>query len=239
MNREYHRWHSPALGRTMELLVFGHAGARVLVFPTSMGRFFEWEDRGMIAEVADWIGFGWFQFFCVDSVDAESWYDRGKHPAQAARRHEQYDEYLRAEVLPFTAHRNPHPFLIAAGASFGAYHAVNFAFRHPDAVQRVLAMAGLYDIKRLTHGYSDDAVYFNDPSHYLIHEQDPARLDALRRIDVILAVGSGDPNRADNEHLSNALWSKHIWHAFRMWDGWCHDWPWWRRMLRRYLGGND
>jgi esterase/lipase superfamily enzyme len=43
MNREFHRWHSPALGRDMDLLVFGHAGARAIVFPTSMGRFFEWK----------------------------------------------------------------------------------------------------------------------------------------------------------------------------------------------------
>ena len=239
MNREHHQWHSPALGRNMELLVFGHGGARVLVFPTSMGRFFEWEDRGMIGEVADWIEHGWFQFFCVDSVDEESWYHRRKHPAHAAIRHQQYDHYLRAELLPFTAHRNPHPFLIATGASFGAYHAVNFALRHPHLVQRVLAMAGLYDIKRLTHGYSDDNVYYNDPSHFLIHEHEPARLEAMRRIDLILAIGRDDPNRPDNEHLSTVLWSKNIWHALRMWDGWCHDWPWWRSMLRIYLQGHD
>ncbi len=36
MNREYLRWFSPSLQRDMEMLVFGHAGARVLVFPTSM-----------------------------------------------------------------------------------------------------------------------------------------------------------------------------------------------------------
>ncbi len=48
MNREFHRWHSPSLDRTMELLVFGHGGARVLVFPTSRGRFYEFEDRGMV-----------------------------------------------------------------------------------------------------------------------------------------------------------------------------------------------
>ncbi|MBC8077315.1 MAG: esterase, partial [Chloroflexales bacterium] len=39
MHRSYHAWHSPALGRTMELLVFGHGGTPVLVFPTSRGRF--------------------------------------------------------------------------------------------------------------------------------------------------------------------------------------------------------
>ncbi|PJF27694.1 MAG: esterase, partial [Phototrophicales bacterium] len=33
MHREYHRWHSPSLDRSMELLIFGHAGARVIIFP--------------------------------------------------------------------------------------------------------------------------------------------------------------------------------------------------------------
>jgi len=37
----------------MELLVFGHGGTKVLVFPTSMGRFFEYEDNRMVAAVAD------------------------------------------------------------------------------------------------------------------------------------------------------------------------------------------
>jgi len=53
MHREHRRWRSPSLGRDMDMLIFGHAGARVLVFPTSMGRFFEWEDRGMIAALGE------------------------------------------------------------------------------------------------------------------------------------------------------------------------------------------
>ena len=39
MNREYHQWWSERLRRNMELLVFGHAGAKVLVFPSRLGRF--------------------------------------------------------------------------------------------------------------------------------------------------------------------------------------------------------
>ncbi len=46
MNREYHKWYSNALRRDMELLVFGHSGVPLLVFPTSMGRFFDYESRG-------------------------------------------------------------------------------------------------------------------------------------------------------------------------------------------------
>ncbi len=34
----------------MEMVVIGNAGARALVFPTSKGRFFEWEDRGMFGQ---------------------------------------------------------------------------------------------------------------------------------------------------------------------------------------------
>ncbi len=51
MNREYHCWDSKALGRSMEMLLFGHAGIPVLVFPTSRGRFYEFEDHGMVHAV--------------------------------------------------------------------------------------------------------------------------------------------------------------------------------------------
>ncbi|MBP6471986.1 MAG: esterase, partial [Chloroflexi bacterium] len=80
MNREYHRWYSPSLERDMEMLIFGHAGARVLVFPTSMGRFYEWEDRDMMGALRDQLDNGSIHMYCVDSVDEESWYAKWKHP---------------------------------------------------------------------------------------------------------------------------------------------------------------
>ena len=85
MNREYHKWFSNRLGREMELLVFGRAGEPVLVFPTSGGRFYDFEDRGMIAAVTDKIDAGQLQVFCVDSVDLESWYNRQIPPRDAFR----------------------------------------------------------------------------------------------------------------------------------------------------------
>ncbi len=223
----------------MELLVFGHAGARVLVFPTSMGRFFQWEDTGMIDALGDQLEQGNIQLFCVDSVDAESWYAKWRSPAERAWRQTQYDNYLLNEVLPFTKQHNSNPFLIAAGASFGAYHAVNFAFRYPQLVDRVIGLSGYYDIKHFTDGYSDDNVYFNNPCDFIQNEHDPAQLDALRHIDIILAIGRDDPSCANNEYLSSILWSKDIWHALRIWDGWAHDWPWWKQMIRMYIGGHD
>ena len=61
MHREYHRWHSPRLGRVMELLVFGHAGAKVLVFPTRDGRFYEYENLRIVQRLAPKINAGQLQ----------------------------------------------------------------------------------------------------------------------------------------------------------------------------------
>jgi esterase/lipase superfamily enzyme len=239
MQRQYHRWFSPSLGRDMELLVFGHAGARVLAFPPSKHPFYDWENRGLVAALGWHLEAGQVQLFCVDQVDAEAWYAWGLHPAQRALRCAQYDRYLTEEVEPFTRRINANPYLICAGPSFGGYHAVNFALRHPRLVARVLGMSGIYDITRFTDGYHDENVYFNNPVEYIANEQDPGRLADLRRLDIILAVGRDDPLLGCNQRLSGLLWQKGVWHALRIWDGFAHDWPVWAHMLPRYLGGHD
>ena len=48
MKTEYYREYSPNLGRDMEYKVYGHAGRPMLVFPCQDGRFFDFEDRGMV-----------------------------------------------------------------------------------------------------------------------------------------------------------------------------------------------
>src|SRR5271170_6567863 len=65
MNREYHKWYSPRLGRDMELLVFGHTGLPVIVFPTSGGRYYEFEDRGMVGALGGKIDAGQLQLYCA------------------------------------------------------------------------------------------------------------------------------------------------------------------------------
>lgn len=225
--------------RDMELLVFGHAGARALVFPTSMGRFTDWESRGLVAALQPQIVNGQLQLFCVDSVDSESWYATHKHPSERVRRHEQYDQYLVKEIIPLSQQINPNPFLISTGASFGGYHAVSFGLRHPDLTGRILAMSGLCDIKRFADGYYDDSVYFHNPVDFVANEHDAGRLEQLRRLDIILAVGKDDRLYESNVQLSNTLWGKGIWNALRVWDGFAHDWPYWERMLHLYMSGHD
>jgi esterase/lipase superfamily enzyme len=239
MLREFHRWYSPRLGRDMELLVFGHAGARVIVFPTSMGRFYEWEDRGMIAALGHHIANGWLQLYCVDSVDEESWYARWKSMGDRAWRHAQYDAYVHDEVLPLTRAKNPNPFCVTVGASFGAYHALSFALRHPWEVGRAIGLSGMYDIREQTDGYSDANVYAHNPADFVLHERNPEWLAAVKRMDIILAIGQDDPMKGNNDYFSGRLWSRGIWHGMRVWDGWAHDWPWWRKMIVQYVGGSD
>ncbi|MCP4362975.1 MAG: esterase, partial [Chloroflexi bacterium] len=140
---------------------------------------------------------------------------------------------------PLSRQKNDNPFLITTGASFGAYHAVNFALRQPHLVGRTIGMSGIYDISRWTDGYSGEEVYANNPCWFIPQEHDGERLDALRRMDIILAVGRDDTLRDNNELLSRQLWEKDIGNALRIWDGWSHDWPYWLQMIQMYIGGHD
>ncbi len=239
MHRVYHRWDSPSLGRPMELLVHGHAGAPVIVFPTSRGRFFEYEDRGMVDNLAHQIQQGWVQLICLDSVDAESWYNYEAHPRQRLQRHDQYERYVIDEVLPFVRSQNSNPFTIAHGCSFGASHAVMFALRHPTHFRRVLACSGLHDLRRFLGGYEDDESYLHTPTQFIAGSQPGEITEQIKRVEIILACGRDDPAAWSNSVLSDALWSKGVWHALRWWDGWAHDWPYWQQMTNLYLSGAD
>lgn len=223
----------------MELEIWGHAGAKVLVFPTSQGRYFEFSDRGMIDVMAENINRGYVQVYCVDSVDAESWYAYHKPPAARFHRQAQYDSYLVNEVLPLSQQKNSNPYLITLGCSFGGYHALNFGLKHPNLVKRILSLSGLCDISSFADGQHTSDLYFNNPMQFVANEHDGYRLAAMRQQDIILAVGRDDRLCASNQKMSSLLWSKGIGNALRLWDGWSHDWQYWDKMIRLYLAGHD
>ncbi len=236
MKREYHKWFSPSLGRDMELLVFGHAGLPVLVFPTSCGRFFEFEDRDMVGALHGQIEAGHLQLFCVDSVDAESWYNRGVGPRWRIARHMQYEQYCMSEVLPLIRSLNHNHSLAAIGCSFGGYHAANIALRHPDVFTAFLSMGGAFDVSSFLHGYYDDDCYYNLPTHFLPGMNDSWFLDRYRHNTYVLATGEHDFCWSQNETLAGILRAKGIPCRLDVWgSGAGHDWPWWRQMLQTYL----
>lgn len=242
MRREYFAWWSQRLQRSMELLVFGHAGARVLVFPTRGGRFYDYENWGLAASLRGSIEAGNLQLYCVDSVDRESLYAFHRTPWDRITRHTQYEAYILDEVVPLSARLNPSPTLIAHGCSLGAYHAVNLAFRHPDRFQKVVALSGRYDLtapvghyRDLFDGYYNETIYFNTPCHFVPHLAEPRLLVALQRMEITLVVGEQDVFLSNNQRLSHVLWDKGVHHGLHLWAGEAHSAAAWRQMLHHYL----
>ena len=231
MQRDYIKEYSPSLGREMELLHFGHGGRPLLVFPTSMGRFYQWEDFGLVGAISDFIEAGAVQLVCVDSVDGESWYAKDRPPADRVRRHLQYEAYILNEILP----RLPGT-AIACGTSFGALHAVLLAARHPSRVAGFIALSGAYDTAKFLNGYHDDNSYFTNLMAFLPGLNDEAYLGPLRgQHPKVIATGADDPNVEDSKRLGALLRQQGVDVGLDIWPGWAHDWPYWKEMMRRYL----
>jgi esterase/lipase superfamily enzyme len=235
MNREYHVWFSSKLNRPMEFLWFGHSGRPLLIFPTSGGRFHEAEDFGLIDSLRDKIDAGELQVVCVDSIDRESWMAYWAHPSGRAVRHAQFDSYLTDELVPYIEWRTWRRDLIVHGASFGAYHAANFAAKHPERVGRAVCFSGLYDIHRFVHGYWDDTSYYNCPTAF-IPNMSGHSLHQLSQVGWVIATGEHDSLVQENRDFAGMLSSKGIPVHLEIWPGqFGHDWPWWREHLRRFV----
>jgi esterase/lipase superfamily enzyme len=236
VQREYHVWDSPTLGRPMELLRFGHDGRPMIWFPTSQGRFYQNEDFGLVGAVADRVDDGAIQVICVDSIDSESLYDTSKHPSDRLRRHDEYDRYLAAEVMPFIRERAGSDTRVATlGASFGAYHAVNFGFRHLDLVDKVVGFSGRYGIHSFLDGYWDDLAYAHCPTAYVpdLSVEETARLS---QVDICIVTGEEDNILEGTTEFLEILNRKGIRHRGDVWDApYGHDWPWWHEQIRSYV----
>lgn len=196
-----------------------------------MGRYYESKDFGLVQSASWFIQEGLVQLFCVDSIDKHSWYNRSVHPAHKVRNHMLYDKMLADELVPRIRWNTPVGKVAVAGASFGGYHAANFAFRHPDLVSHMFSMSGAFSIKSFMDGHYDDNVYFNSPTDFLPGLQHPD----LWKMDIVLGTSEWDICLEANLEMARILRSKHVPHWFDV-RGWKeHDWPLWREMFPHYL----
>lgn len=242
MKRDYHKWWSPHLGRDMELLVFGHGGAKVLVFPTRKRRFYEYENMGMIEVLRPRLERGELELFCIDSIDTESLYAVHLAPSKRLERHLAFESYVLHEVVPFMRGHTPAADLAAHGCSLGAFHAVNIVLRHPHLFRRAIAFSGRYDLTlRVDHfddlfdGYRDEKVLENTPTRCLpIINSERMRLH-WSRLQIQLAVGDSDPFLPNTEELDRALSEYGIPHRVWHWSGRAHDPAAWREMAARLM----
>lgn len=241
MKRETHHWHSDQLGQDMPIDVYGDRGKPILIFPSQEGRYFEYQDFGMVDVCAPFIEAGQIHLICVDSVDSQSWLNNQITPNQRARRHNQYEAYILKEVVPWVRKRlgDKAATLLASGASMGGYHSSNIYFRHPDVFSGVISLSGVYDLTLFVGDAMDDDIYYHVPLAYLPHLTDRFYLDRYREGEIVLCVGQGDweePMLDQTRRMGDILRDLDVPAWIDVWGtDVSHDWPWWRKQMPHFL----
>ncbi len=235
MRRELASWYSPSLNKEMPIASYGHYGFAVLLIPTAAADYLEYERFQLIDTLAPLIESGKCRVFSIDSINKESWLNNEMEPSHKAIRHNQFNEYVFNEVIPFIRNAtSQETFIYTCGASFGALHAMNLFLKRPDIINGAISMSGVYNLAEYTKGYWDDQVYFNSPEHYISNLSDQYYLDKIKASHHIhIYTGSGDyedPNAS--RRFAQLLFDKGIWCDLDVWgQDIKHDWPTWRKML--------
>jgi esterase/lipase superfamily enzyme len=224
------------------VLVFGHLGRPVLVFPSQEGGRYDWEERGMVEAVSGLIEAGRVKLYCVDAWDSGTWHDDWLPLEERARRHGGYESWLLGHVVPLI-HRDCGGFqeIVATGVSFGAYHAANLALRRADLVPLALCLSGVYDVSVVGWGERGDQVYFNNPADY-VAGLGGDHLEWLRsQVSLLLVVGQGawedsTGSLEQTRRFAALLAEKGIRHELDVWGHDVpHDWPAWRAQISHHL----
>ena len=140
------------------------------------------------------------------------------------RTHNAFENVIVRDVFDLARRECGRHGVAVCGASLGAYHAANIAFRHPDAVSHLISLSGSFDISSFFDGYHDDNIYFNSPYEYLPNTIDPWKYNHMS---IIIGTGEWDVTRDESYRLSEVLNSKGIkhWLDDGKWRG--HDWNYW------------
>ena len=241
MQVRYHKAWSAALERDMELKIYGHGGQPCLVFPCQDGRYFDFENFGMVDHCQPYIDQGRLTLYCVDSIDKETWSASNQPPYDRIRRQEAYFSYITDEALPFARADSGHQGrAMTLGFSMGGYHAANALFRRPDLFDTVIALSGVYDPECFMGGYMDEVAYLNSPlTSMLGMPKGHPHIALLNTCKIILCTGQGaweEMMVASTSKMDQAMREKGV-HAWV--DYWghdvSHDWPWWKKQLPYFL----
>lgn len=235
MKRELTSWYSPALNKEMPIASYGHFGFAILLIPTAAADYLEYERFQLIDAIAPFINSGKCRVFSIDSMNKESWMNNQMLPEHKAIRHNQFNNYVFNEVVPFIrSSTSDETMIYTCGASFGALHAMNLFMKRPDIINGAISMSGVYDLTEYTKGFWDDQVFYNSPVHYMPSLNDNWYLDKIKSSHHI-HIYSGSGNFEDPEaskKFAGILYTKGIWYDLDVWGPDIHhDWPTWRSML--------
>lgn len=245
MQTQYFKQYSQCLDRDMEMKVYGHAGRPVLFIPCQDGRFFDFENFKMTDTWAPWIENGQAMVFAIDTLDQETWSNKGGDPRWRIQRHEQWMRYITDEVAPFIRYManvangwTGEPGIITFGCSLGATHAANLFFRFPEIFDGMLALSGIYTASYGFDGYMDEDVYRNSLVDNLAGlPADHPYIERYNRNRGIICVGTGPWEMADTTIRIKQICEEK---GINVWvDVWgsdvAHDWDWWYKQVPYFL----
>ncbi len=235
---DYHKLMSKHLNEHFEIKIFGTSGKPLMVFPTSCGRFYDCEERGVISTLAPLIESKDIVVICVDSRDWQSWFKEPKDSWMGIN-HQKYEKCITEEIIPWL-----HKFMginekfITTGNSWGGYHALNFALKFPKLFDSAISLSGAYSLKMVIGEYYDDSVYFNDMLKYMPNLSDKDILQELKNSYLVICHGKGSWELCNHDawELAQILGLKQIPHCYSVWDErYPHDWNSWFEQLPFFM----
>ncbi len=240
MYRDAISYHSNVLGEDLGVIVYGMTGYPIIVFQTQDSKCTNYEDFGMISELADYIDGGKVQLFCVDSIDQESWSNTNGDKSWRAQRQEDYFRFVTDELVPYVHDRNGSDLRpLATGCSMGATHSAIAALRRPDLFQGCIALSGVYRTSFFFGDWMDENLYMNDMVQ-MLHDlpADHPYIDLYNHRSLCFCVGQGawEDGLSDLRDMDASFKRLGI-------NAWCdfwgydvnHDWPWWKKQMRYFL----
>jgi esterase/lipase superfamily enzyme len=240
MYRDAISYHSNVLGEDLGVIVYGMTGYPIIVFQTQDSKCTNYEDFGMISELADYIDGGKVQLFCVDSIDQESWSNTNGDKSWRAQRQEDYFRFVTDELVPYVHDRNGSDLRpLATGCSMGATHSAIAALRRPDLFQGCIALSGVYRTSFFFGDWMDENLYMNDMVQ-MLHDlpADHPYIDLYSHRSLCFCVGQGawEDGLSDLRDMDASFKRLGI-------SAWCdfwgydvnHDWPWWKKQMRYFL----
>jgi esterase/lipase superfamily enzyme len=243
MNRTVSELWSDAIGAAGTVIRYGHWGRPTLVFPSEQGKAFDFENNDMVDAISGLIDDGRLKVYCVDSYDSWSWSNKSIPIEHRARSHGDYEAWILRQVVPWIQQDcGGRRDIATVGCSLGAFHAANFALKHPDVFPQALCFSGNYDPSSWDGwGERADAAYFNNPVDYITHLHGDY-LNWLRgRVSLLLVCGQGawedtTGSLDSTKRFAELLASKSINCELDLWNhSFPHDWPSWRAQLAHHM----
>ena len=229
---EHTNYYSNILGIKLDVEVTGHYGHPIIMFPTSNGQYTQNHDFKLNDSINQFVEDGKVKLYNIATIDKYSFYDKNISASDRIRNYEMYIQFLIQEYVPYLQKLHGVHRVAIAGASFGGYHASNFAFRFPDVISHLFCLSGAFTIRNFMDGINSDLVYFNCPREFMRNEE----AWRFAHMHIVLSTSDQDICLDQTKEMSGILASKGIdhWYDEQKWIN--HDWPLWRMVFPNFIG---